>query len=183
MGKKLFVLTILSFCLVFSGIARATPLDLTGFSTSGEAGSVSELAGVVTFSENFTDAALYFYNDSFSVPLSATKLSFDYEFALGEFDEGDYLQFNINHSQWWSTAVNGSGHIDIDIKFLQGQTISLDWGLIWNGDIYSGTTALIKNIDLIANNTSTPVPEPAMSILMAIGLAGLAGIKRKLNLT
>ena len=150
-------------------------LILQDFAQESVVGSIVESSGTVSFTENFADAALYFYNDSFAVASNVTILSFDYAFTFGEFDSGDYLQFNINGNEEWYTDVNGPGSFGIDLSSYQGQTISLDWGLIWNGDGYAGTTASVSNIDL----ATAPVPVPAPLFLLGSGLAGLLVAKRK----
>ncbi|MFZ5766257.1 MAG: PEP-CTERM sorting domain-containing protein [Thermodesulfobacteriota bacterium] len=168
--------------LALAGVARAVPVDLSGFSVlENEPGSVVESGGVVSFTENMSDAALYFYNDFFDVAANAVSLSFDYEFALGDDDAGDYLQFNVDYAEQWFVDGSGGGQVVFDLTPWQGQTISLDWGLIWNGDEVAGSTARIFNIDLAAAPTggADPVPEPAAMLLFGSGLAGLYGAARR----
>ena len=170
-----------SFTLWGTG-ASAVPLDLSSFSVlESVPGSVVESGGVVTLSENDTDAALYFYNDVFEVPLDATILSFDYDFQLGPDDEFDYLQFNVNYIEQWYTDTSGAAGFTFDMTPYQGTTISLDWGLIWGGDGAAETLASVYNIDLATE--AAPVPEPCTIILMGTGLVGLIGIGRKKLLT
>lgn len=162
------------FC--FANFAQAVPMDLNGFGViESQQGSVTEGGGVVDFAENMFDAALYYYNDNFDVDASATTLSFDYDFTLGQFDVGDYVQFNVNSSEQWYVEATGTGHVEFDLTAFQGTTISLDWALVWGGDWDATTTASISNIDV----ATAPVPEPATMLLFGSGLVGLYASNRK----
>jgi len=163
-----------TFALISS--AQAVPMDLSTFSVlESEVGSVTESGGMVSFAENYSDAALYFYDDFFYVDPLATTLSFDYDFTLGQFDMDDYLQFNVNYTEEWYVDTSGTGHVEFDLTSYQGTTISIDWGLIWGGDWDATTTGSIFNIDV----ATAPVPEPATMLLFGTGTAGLIVAKRK----
>ncbi len=89
-------------------IVSATLVDLTSFLVSETvSGSVVENGGTITFTENALDAALYFYNDLFFVPMNSSQLTFDYVVTL-TIDDTDYLQFNINHAEQFSAGHSGS---------------------------------------------------------------------------
>ena len=174
--KKLLLLLVFS-ALLWETSSFAIPLDLSGF--TAETG-VLVSGGRVEFAET-DEAAIYFYNDNFLVGVNDTILSFDYDFALGLYDEFDYLTFELNNSAKLDvdSDITG-GHFEIDLSALQGQTVSLAWGLIWDGDFEAGTTAGVYNIDLAS--APTPVPEPSTIILVGSSLAGLMVASRKKSL-
>lgn len=168
----LFLFIFLYVVFLYAGTALAIPLDLSSFSSLG---TVTESGGVISFVENDTDAAIYFYNDFFNVSTDATTLSFDYDLNLN-IEDTDYLQFNINYVEEWYTDVDGTGHAEIDLLPYQGQTVSMDWGLIWNFDSSVSATASVYNIDLAKSSASKPVPEPSTAFLLASVLIGFFGL-------
>ena len=174
------ILGILIACfsiMLWAGVALSVPVNLSTF-TADPFGPVSESGGVVTFTEDATYAAIYFYDDNFFVENDATILSFDYDFQLGLADYDDYLTFELNYSPELDIGINVTGgHFEIDLSPYQGSSISLAWGLIWDGDWNTDTTAGVYNIDLATD--VAPIPEPCTLILMATGLVGLFGIRRK----
>jgi len=96
------------------------------------------------------------------VPDDAESLSFDYVLTWGEYDYDDYLTFDIDFVPVFEEFTEGSGSYGFDLTSYVGQTISVAWGLIWNYDWDTDTTASIFNIEV---NTATdngeipPVPE------------------------
>jgi hypothetical protein len=174
---KNFSLWLLLFfsVLLWGTFASAIPLDLTGFTADP---SVSESGGRVDFNENIDYAAIYFFNDNFFIGADDTILSFDFDFLLGPGDFDDYLTFELNFGSEFDVDINTTGgHFEIDVSPFQEDTVSLAWGLIWNGDSDAGTTASIYNIDMAS--AAAPVPEPATLILMGSGLVALVGVRRK----
>jgi len=176
--KKILLASTLFLFLLCGATAFALPVDLSTFTAEDY---VTESGGTVTFEESFDYAAIYFYDDSFLVPDDASTLSFEYELDLGDNDYDDYLTFEINYFEDFYVDTEGPGSHSTDLSPYQGSTISLAWGLIWNGDLEAGTTASLWNIDLarVDSSSGDPVPEPSTMLLMGIGLLGLVGCRRK----
>lgn len=174
MKTSVTILASLLLLLQISTYAQSTPLDLSGFSIfESVTGSVTETGGVVTFNENMSDGALYFYNDSFLVDAYATTLSFNYDFSLGPIDFGDYLRFNLNHNTKLYVDTIGPGQFVYDLSSFRGQTISLEWTLVWGDDWGAESQAVVSNIELAA------VPEPMACTLFGTGLLCLASVSRR----
>jgi len=165
---------LLSACmLLISSTCRASvscgsTFDFTGFEPMSDLPeSVVKSGDTITFTESFSDATLYFFNDQYVVDPQAGILSFEYRFLFGESDFDDTLQFDIGGEPKMIVSTNGVGYFEFDLSPYQGQTISMDWGLIWNGDGSAGTTASISNICLVP---AAPVPVPAALYLLGSGL-------------
>jgi hypothetical protein len=169
--KKVLLLSV--GLLLISSVCRASisceaPFDFTGFEPMSELPeSVVKSGDTITFTESFSDAALYFFNDQYAVDPQAGILSFEYRFLFGESDFDDTLQFDIGGEPKMIVSTNGVGYFEFDLSPYQGQTISMDWGLIWNGDGSAGTTASISNVCLVP---AAPVPVPAALYLLGSGL-------------
>ena len=183
--KKLSLAALICFASMFlSTPALCIPLDLSGFTAdpsvthTSDGGGVTESGGIVYFYEAENYVAIYFYNDFYNVENYDKTLSFDYDFTLGEFDYDDYLTFEIDFTPILDVFTNVTGgHFEYDMAPHRGQTISIAWGLIWDWDIDTGTSASVYNINL--STESYIIPEPATLLLTSIGLIGFAGIARK----
>jgi len=173
--KPILSISTLCLCLLLgAGVASATLVDLSTFSTNP---GVSVTGNTVNFIEDINFSAIYLYNDTFQVDPNATFLSFNYSLNVGPGNDDD-LVAAINFTNYiFQLGVSGTGFFQSDFSSLRSQTISLEFGLESNDQI-AGTTASISNIDL-ATSTTTPVPEPGTLILLGSGLGGLLGIGRK----
>jgi hypothetical protein len=177
--KKEILILVMAIVFGLTVSATAVPLDLGTF-TADDGATVS--GNEVSFAESFEYASIFFYDGSFVVPLDATILSFNYDFALGEGDIGDYFSFEIDFVPEMIAFENAtSASFSFDLTPYRGLTIDLAWGLVWGGiegDL-AGSTARLFNIDLARADTTAPVPEPTSIILFGTGIIGLAGYIRK----
>jgi hypothetical protein len=85
------------------------------------------------------------------------------------YTESVTLQGLLNGSvvdSWTGTIVNNYAYTDV----------GLNWTGIDQVNFSEGANLFVTNID-----TSHSVPEPATMLLLSLGLAGLAGAKRKLK--
>ena len=169
------ILIIFALCLSLllgAGTTSSAPLDLTTFTADPFGVSVNYGTGTVTFTEDMNYSAIYFYNDTFLVDPLAATLSFNYSLNLGTHDD-DYLVAVINYTNYFfELGVSQAGFFQYDFSALSGQTISLAFGLESN-DFLAGSSATISNPDMAL------IPVPGTLILLASGLAGLLGIRRK----
>jgi hypothetical protein len=179
-GKKImkqiaFVFIFLLSLVVGATTVSANPIDLTTF-LKDPGVSADIPTGTITFVEQESKHAIYFYDDLFQVPNDAGDLSFNYSLNLGN-DNDDYLVAVIDYTTYlFEHNVGGSGSFSIDFSPYRGQIFSLAFGLESN-DQASGTTATISKLDLAVS--TVPVPEPGTCLLLAMGLMGLFCHRRK----
>ena len=170
------ILSISTLCLsllLVTGIALATPVDLSTFTADP---GVTEAAGIITFIEQSGFSAIYFYNDAFGVDPLAGLLSFNYSLTASDPDQ-DFLVAIRDYTNYeFELGISGTGSFQIDLSSFRGQTISLAFGLE-SSDQVADSRATISNLDLATS--ATPIPEPGTLILLGSGLAGLLGIGRK----
>jgi hypothetical protein len=168
---------VLSFWMI--PVLYAAPLDLSGFTAAEDPFVQVNAVGEVSFTESKSYSSLDFYNDNFLVTSDATRLSFNYDFALGVNDQGDYLLFEVEFTPILEVdATISGGYFAYDLSSFRNQEISLAWSLQWDEDSAMGTTAKIYNIELDSQQTA-PIPEPSTYILVGMGLFGLAGMGRR----
>jgi hypothetical protein len=187
MKRLLIVLAfgILSISTLMAGSTMAAPLDVSAFAVFpdplGDSSSIIVSGNSFTLKENAIDTAIFLFSDSFVVGNNATILSFDFSLNLGPTDIDDFLSFNLNQSLTPTilTAAGPTGHFQIDLTQFRNTTISLEWGLVEGGDNELGATGSISNIDLASSPVR--VPEPSILILITVGIAGLAGLRRKIH--
>ena len=163
----------------FSSLAIATQVDLTTFGPIDPSDPVTESSGTVTIEEDPNLSAVYFLNDYYMVPSNGSIFSFDYDFQLGPEDEWDYLVFEVDFVEELFVNTSGTGHFKIDLTAYQITEVSIAWGLIWDGDNFSGSKVTISNIEITTQSTS--VPEPSSFVLFGLGVLGIAKVGKKVS--
>jgi hypothetical protein len=182
-----------------AGSGHANPALSTFGVVDSQNDGVQVVGETVVFTE--TDlAAQFFYNDSFDVPLTSS-ISFYYDFdSDSDGEEGrDSFRFTLSYQDpqtselishdFLLATTTSSAPVSYDLTPWGGQTVIIEWGLIWgghpapedtSGNGYSDlSTATISNINLTRNSPASPVPVPGTMVLMATGLAILARVGRK----
>jgi hypothetical protein len=175
-GLKTF-LALIIFCVYFSAIGQAVPVDLSNFGADPSVTVTGE--GTVTLVEDPNFVATYFYNDSFPVPVGANSFSFNYNFQKPTTSD-NYFEFLVDNVSKLRLENSTDGTYSLALADYQGKEVSLAWGLIW-GEINSssyGAVATLTNLDISA----IPIPEPSTILLLGSGLVlglGLAWRKSK----
>lgn len=184
-----------------AGAARATPLTNGDFSAgfTGWQGEVTDIFFNTTlidplsgaFPDNFdasSGAAVLttttLANDIFSVfifqefelptlgPGQALRLSYDLSASLTDPVAGDTAFAQLNHGPNLTSTINLLGMSSVDVSFLAGQTVELQFGV---EDFDGGITNFVDPEDtLVVDNIAvTAIPLPATLPLLVPGLLGL----------
>ena len=170
--KRSMQSVILVLLVLFGTGAWALPLDLITFNAYP---GVSETGGVISFTEQDSLSAIYFYNDSLTIPTNAGDLTYNYSFTLGDQND-DYLVAVIDYINYvMEIGITGTALWTIDLRSYQGKTISLAFGIESSGpDVGSAATATISDLDL-----SVAAAEPSSLLLLCGGLMGLLYLRRR----
>jgi len=191
--------------LLIQAPAGAVPVDLNDFWSAGNI-SIAPDGSSATLTEDPNFGSAYLSNDPFFedpgiyIPLDSTSLTFDYNFDEpdGNFDEfyaflfdpflfdpfGNHIPLldeNGNALEFF-TDKPGSGTVTWDLlgaDFL-GDIVGMEFQLNYdpfNDPLPSANLALNSSVT-ISNVNINPVPEPATSLLVLSGLAGLFAARR-----
>lgn len=117
----------------------------------------------------------------FDLPINTVGLSFD--FAWTKTDAFDIVQASLIDATLTlhdlfplsvdTNLLTNSGSATTDISSLAGQTVTIEF-LLSDGDFDENDRFRVGNIEI----TEAAIPEPGALLLLAIGVAGLAGWKR-----
>jgi len=176
--KKLFAVMALA---ITSQNAGAVPVDLNAFTpvlpsnvTIATDGSSARLA------EDMDTGVSSLENFSFSIPVDAVSLSFDYELVL-PIDNEDYFDFYIDNLSVPEFSVGRLASADelifngthtVDVTPWQGSVIPIIFDIQYGFDDWAfDSFVTIDNVNLEAG--SVGVPEPATFSLLIIALLAL----------
>ena len=176
--KCLLKIAVIVSLVLWCNTVFSAPLDWSGFESDDlSLASLDSNNTTLNFSEDIDYLSVYYYNDGFIVPSTATILSFNYEITLLTDDHFDYLTFEMFDTYGDTIlmdefgdpvdyvefpGVNNStlsGSYSVDLTNYQDAIISIAWGFIEDDfDEIVGSSARILDIDLA--EAAAPVPSP-----------------------
>ncbi len=167
-----------------------TPIDLNDFFFfPGDPVTVAVDGSEATIAEDPSFSPITLSNDPVAgdpeviIAGPGTQLLFDFDFnePAGNDDEFGAFLFNAVTGLEFGSPFQffiqdtGSGNVSFDLSTLIGYTLGLQFQLsALPGDLGLGSTVTVSNVRLV-----TPVPEPATILLLASGLFGILGLRRR----
>ena len=112
---------------------------------------------------NFSDDATFGGSITLAKGLSSDQVMFNFP-GGSDLDEGVTLKINANGGTEYGTFLNPNGQIIITNSVVQGRVFG---GGSQDEDIESGCSVIAPNV------VPTPVPEPEICAMIAMGIAGL----------
>lgn len=180
--KKICITFILGLCfgiILCVSEAPAIPINLTTFDPYPNDKVDIALNGTsAVIREDDWFAPVSLENYGLFIPENALSLTFNYELVVGA-DNEDYFDFfilDLSIPDFWVGGDEGTytGTYTYDLAPLRGETVPIVFDLMYGwGD--GGYESYVKISSLDIN----PVPEPSTIILIAMGIIGLIGFKRR----